>query len=460
MRTGRLTAEALMNACYDQIEIHNPQLNAIVNLLPRGAAVTLAQAADARRAAGHPLGPLHGLPMAAKDVEDVSGFPTTSGFVPYANNIADSDSPLVARQRAAGALFIGKTNVPEFALGSHTFNRLFGTTRNPYDPGRTAGGSSGGAAAALASGMLPLADGSDMGGSLRNPAAFCNVVGLRPSIGRVPDTSPMGWLARLSTFGPMARSVADVALLLSVQSGTWTADPLTLPRFPDDLAAALDRDPTALRIAWSPDLDFLPVDPTVTRAVEAAARTFADLGCKVERACPDLRSAMDVFQTQRAAVMRVRGMTLNETVPDWRDHAKPATVWNIEKGLALSAEALIRSELERTRIFRRVVSFFDSFDALVLPATQVTPFPVEVEWVTEINGTPMETYIDWMTVCCVVSTTGLPAISVPGGFTDEGSPVGVQIVGRPRGDFELLQIARAFEQATRWGEQRPPSCAS
>jgi len=455
IRSGELSAVALMNACYDQIEAYNLRLNAIVNLLRREDAISLAQNADDERAAGVPLGPLHGLPMAPKDLEDAAGFPTTHGFVPYADNIAQLDSPLVARQRAAGALFIGKTNVPEFGLGSHTFNSLFGVTRNPYDSNRTAGGSSGGAAVALASGMLPLADGSDMGGSLRNPASFCNVVGLRPSVGRVPNTSSMGWFARLSTSGPMARSVADAALLLSVQSGPDPPDPLTLPASGSDFAAVLDRDLRDLRIAWSPDLGFLPVDLEVSTLVEQATRTFADLGCRVERACPDLRSAMGVFQVQRAALMRIKGELLDESSPGWRKHAKGATVWNIEKGLGLTTADLIGSERERTGIYHRVTAFFEDFDALVLPAAQVAPFPVETEWVTEINGVQMATYIDWMTICCAISATGLPAIAVPAGFTKSGLPVGVQIVGRPRGDVELLQIARGFEQATRWGEKRP-----
>jgi amidase len=455
IRCGELSCAELMNACYDQIEAHNPRLNAIVNLLPREDAIRLARTADDERSAGARLGPLHGLPMAPKDLEDAAGFPTTRGFVPFAGSIAEQDSPLVARQRAAGALFIGKTNVPEFGLGSHTFNSLFGVTRNPWDMERTAGGSSGGAAVSLASGMLPLADGSDMGGSLRNPASFCNVVGLRPSVGRVPNTDPMGWFGRLSTSGPMARSVADAALLLSVQSGPHPPDPLTLSTPGSALTGDLDRDLKGLRIAWSPDLDFLPVDPQVSTLIEQATRTFVDLGCRVERACPDLRGAMDVFQVQRAARMRITGELLDESTPGWRRHAKDATVWNIEKGLALSTAELIQSERERTRIYQRVAAFFEAFDALLLPAAQVPPFAVETEWITEINGVQMATYLDWMTICCAISVTGLPAISVPAGFTASGLPVGLQMVGRPRGDFELLQIAHGFEQATRWNEKRP-----
>ena len=310
MRRGKLSAVELMNACYDQIERLNPTLNAIVNLLSRDEAVELAREADRKQADGATLGPLHGLPMAPKDQVEVAGFPTTWGFVPFRDHVATEDSALAARQRAAGALFIGKTNVPELALGSHTFNRLFGLTANPYDPQRTAGGSSGGAAVALATGMLPLADGGDMGGSLRNPASFCNVVGMRPSIGRVPDARPMGWFARLFTPGPMARTVSDAALLLSVQAGHYPEDPLSLNQPGHAFAGTLKRDLQGLRIAWTPDLGLVPVESEVAQVVEAAADVFRDFGCVVEQACPDFGDAMDVFQVQRAAALAVTGRAL------------------------------------------------------------------------------------------------------------------------------------------------------
>ncbi|MEZ5560250.1 MAG: amidase [Pseudomonadales bacterium] len=455
MRRRELSAEALMNACYDQIERVNPSLNALVSLLPREEALALARTADTRLAQGAPVGPLHGLPMAPKDLIDAAGFPTTQGFVPFAHQVAAHDCLLTARQRAAGALYIGKSNTPEFGLGSHTFNSLFGLTRNPWDPERSAGGSSGGAAVALATGMLPLADGSDMGGSLRNPASFCNVVGLRPSIGRVPDDRPMAWLARLSSNGPMARSVADAALLLSVQAGPALSDPLSLERSGLEFDAALHRDLTGVRIAWSPDLGLTPVDGEVASLVERAADTFAALSCRVAADAPDLSGAMDVFQIQRAAALAVTGRTLEASIPDWRRHAKDTAVWNIERGFALEAGDLLESEVQRSAIYRRVVRFFDHYDALVLPAAQVPPFPAELEWVSEINGRRLDTYLDWMTICCAISVTGLPAISVPGGFTRSGLPVGIQIVAGPRQDFELLQLAYRFEQATGFGQTHP-----
>ncbi len=455
MRRGKLSAVELMNACYDQIERLNPSLNAIVNPLERDEALELARAADRAQAAGHPLGPLHGLPMAPKDLVNVAGFPTTWGFVPFRERSAARDDELAARQRAAGALFIGKTNMPELGLGSHTFNELFGRTANPYDAGRSAGGSSGGAAAALAAGLLPLADGSDMGGSLRNPASFCNVVGMRPSVGRVPDARPMGWFARLSTPGPMARTVADAALLLSVQAGRYHSDPLSLSQTGHPFAGTLSRDLHGLRIAWTPDLEQVPVEPEVVSVVETAADSFRDFGCVVEQACPDLHDAMDVFQVQRAAALAVTGRVLEREVPDWRAHAKDTVIWNIDRGLALSSEALLESEVRRTEIYRRVVAFFERYDALLLPAAQVAPFPADVDWVREINGQPMDTYIDWMTICCAISVTGLPAVSVPAGFTSRGLPVGLQIVTGPQDDLGLLQLAHAFEQATLHHRRRP-----
>jgi amidase len=455
LRKGDLSAVELMSASYDQIERLNPTLNAIVNLLPRDDALELARTADRARAAGAELGPLHGLPMAPKDAMDAAGFPTTFGFVPYRNRLASKDAIVAARQRAAGALYIGKTNMPEFGLGSHTFNGLFGPTLNPYAPQRSAGGSSGGAAVALATGMTPLADGSDMGGSLRNPASFCNVVGLRPSIGRVPDESAMGWFSRLSTRGPMARTVADAALLLSVQAGHHPYDPLSVAESGRAFVGIPPRELRGLRIAWTPDLGFAPVDAEVAALVERAADVFRGLGCQVEQACPDLRDAMTVFQVQRAAALAVLGRSLDATVPDWRDHAKDTAVWNIDLGLSLTAEALLDSEVRRTRLHAGAVEFFSRYDVLLLPAAQVPPFPIEWDWVREIDGKPMATYIDWMTVCCAISITGLPALSVPAGFTRGGLPVGLQMVGGPLDDLGLLQLAHEFEQATQHHLHRP-----
>ena len=457
IRTGKLSAVELMAATYDQIEGLNSNVNAIVNLLPRAEALAAAREQDQTRARGEALGALAGLPLAVKDLEDAKGFPTTFGFRPFAEAVAEADGEVAARMRRAGGIVIGKTNVPEFGLGSNTFNALFGATRNPYDLEKTAGGSSGGAAAALATGMLAIADGSDMGGSLRNPAGFCNVVGFRPSIGRVPDQRAFGWLARLSTLGPMARNVDDAALLLSVQAGYCATDPLSRMEPDPGFSGALESDPKALRIAFSPDLGGLPVQAEVRERVSAAAAVFADLGADVENACPNLDGAMAVFQTQRAASLAALGRQLDQQVSDWRRHAKDTAVWNIDKGLALGAEELTEAEIERTQIYRRAAGFFERYDILLCPAAQVAPFPIGDEWVREINGQPMATYIDWMAVCCAITILSAPAISVPGGFTPDGLPVGLQIVGAPGQDLKVLKAARLFEQATGHGKVRPPT---
>jgi amidase len=447
----RISARELMIATIERIDRLNPRLNAIVNPMPREAALELADTADAALAAGARIGPLHGLPIAIKDLTDATGFPTTFGFAPFAASLPLRDAPLVARLRAAGALVIGKTNTPEFGLGSHTFNALFGATANPYAPDRSAGGSSGGAAAALAAGLLAIADGSDMGGSLRNPASFCNVVGFRPTIGRIPDERPLGWFARLSTPGPMARTVADTAMLYSVLTAGrgHRQDPLAV--------SGGEKRPTRrpLRVALAEDLGGLPIEREVRTIVRRAGDVFEALGHRVSEACPDLSQAMEVFQVQRAAALMETGRNLDLTVPNWRAHAKPTAVWNIERGLALSGAEMVASEVARTRIYRDTVAFFDSYDVLVCPAAQVAPFPADQEWVSEIEGVRLDTYIDWMTVCCAISVTGCPAISVPAGFTHIGLPVGVQLVAAPRADLHLLRIASAFEQATLLHQQHP-----
>jgi len=269
----------------------------------------------------------------------------------------------------------------------------------------------------------------------------------------------MGWFARLATPGPMARSVADAALLLSVQAGHHRDDPLSLGQSGHAFAASLARDLGGLRIAWTPDLDVLPVDAEVAKIVAEAAEIFRELGCVVERASPDLREAMEVFQVQRAAALAVTARDLETAVPDWRDHVRDTTAWNIDQGLSLDARRILDSEIQRTRIYRRTVAFFDRFDALLLPAAQVPPFPIELDWVREIDGRRLATYIDWMSVCCMISVTGLPALSVPAGFTTADLPVGLQIVTGPHDDFGALQLAHEFEQATLHHRTRPPGTA-
>ena len=455
LQRGTVSSQDVMAEVYRRIDAINPQVNALVALLDRDEAMALAAAADQVPVAQR--GPLHGLPMAPKDAVEVAGFATTWGFGPWQANIAREDDTFAARMRHAGAIFIGRSNMPEFGLGSNTFNSVYGRTRNPYDVTRTPGGSSGGAAVALATGMLPLADGSDMGGSLRNPASFCNVVGFRPSIGRMPHTRGFAWFSRHGTTGPMARTVADTAFLFSIQAGPDPTDPLTLPESGETFLDALVplQNLEGLRIAYAPTLHGIPVDPEVLSVMAAAADQLTNLGAEVEQAIPPLHDAMSVFQVQRAAGLATLGDALDRTVPDWRDHAKQTAIWNIEKGQALTAGEILQSELTRSRIYAEMARFFESFDAIMLPAAQVPPFHHETEWVDVIDGVQMETYIDWMTVCCAITVTSCPAISVPGGFTPSGLPVGLQIVTAPRSDLLTLRLAHCFEQATRYYEHLP-----
>jgi len=457
LQGGGVTAQAVMSNVYDRINALNPVLNALVDLMPQDQAMALAAKADAVPVASR--GPLHGLPMAPKDAVAVKGFATTWGFSGFAGNVESSDDELARRMRAAGAIFIGHSNMPEFGLGSHTFNELYGNTFNPYDLSKTPGGSSGGAAVALAADLLPLADGSDLGGSLRNPASFCNVVGFRPSMGRMPFNRGFGWFGRMVTTGPMAKSVRDATLMFSVIAGPDEGDPLTLSdpgvSFLDALTPMDIQELKGLRVAFSTDLGSLAIDPEVAQTVRDAASSMENLGAQVVAAAPNLDGAMDVFQVQRAAGLRLLAKRLATVSPNWRDMIKDTARWNIDKGLALTADELMQSELQRTVIYQRVSRFFDQYDALIIPAAQVPPFDANLDWVSEINGVNMPTYIDWMAVCCMISVTGLPAISVPGGFTRDGLPIGVQIVGKPRGDLELLRIAQAFEAATEHGLRGP-----
>jgi amidase len=452
LRRREVSAREVVQAHLDQIDRVNPEVNAVVTLVAERA-LAEAAAADDRLTAGEPVGPLHGLPVAHKDIHDTAGIRTTYGSPLLADNVPARDDLVVERMRAAGAITIGKTNVPEFAAGSHTFNPVFGATRNPYHAGRTPGGSSGGAAAALACGMHPIADGSDMGGSLRNPASFCNVVGLRPSPGRVPNwPDTIGW-ATMAVKGPMARTVADTALLLSALAGPDPRAPLSLEEPGARFAAPLDRDLTGLRIAWSPDLGGrVPVDPAVISVLEPAVTVFTELGCQVERACPDLDGADEVFRTLRAWQFEISYGELLDRHPD---RLKATLRDNIAEGRKLTGADVGRAEVAHTALYHRVREFFDRYDALLLPVSQVPPFEVDLEYPTEIAGVAMLSYLDWMRSAYLVSATGAPALSVPAGFTPDGLPVGLQIVGPHRADFAVLQLGHAFEQATRYGERRP-----
>ena len=457
LQAGDVSSEELMKNVYERISYINPKVNAIVNLLPKKEALDLARQADKV-----PLikrGPLHGLPMAMKDAVAVKGFPTTFGFQPFAERVETQDDKLAGRLRNAGAIFIGHTNMPEFGLGSNTFNSVFGKTHNPYDLNKTAGGSSGGAAVALATEMLPLADGSDMGGSLRNPASFCNVVGFRPSIGRTPKNLGLAWYGRLVTSGPMARTVKDTAFLMSVMAGSDITDPLNLFDSKEDFLDALTprqvNKNNPLKLAVSPCLGKLPIDKRVVDIVNSSGEIFKGLGADVSYQDPPLDDAMEAFQIQRAVGLRGLGKMLDQSIDNWRKYAKETVIWNIEKGKSLSIDEMIRAEAIRTNIYKEISMFFEDYDVLLLPSAQVPPFDLSKEWVDEIEGTKLDTYIDWMAVCCMITVTGLPAISVPGGFTEEGLPVGIQLVGKPRGDIELLKIAHLFETETNFYRKKP-----
>src|SRR5918998_1649534 len=456
IRGREVSAEETMAACLDQIGRTNPSVNAIVTLVPEQA-MRDARAADERLAEaiarGEDVGPLHGLPVAHKDLAATRGIRTTFGSPIYEDFVPEEDDLIVERLRRAGAITVGKTNTPEFGAGSQTYNEVFGETLNPYDTTKTCGGSSGGAAVALACGMVPIADGSDMGGSLRNPASFCNVVGFRPSPGRVPswpDLTP--WLS-LTVDGPMARTVEDTALMLSAIAGPDARCPLSILEPGNLFLRPLERDFGGVRIAWSRDLGGLPVDPRVSAVLENQRCIFESLGCAVEDAQPDFADADEIFQTLRAWRYE---LAYGELLEDRRDVLKDAVVWNIEEGARLSGPQIGRAERKRTELFHRMRYFMQSYEFLISPVSQVPPFDVKQRYVTEIDGERMETYIDWMKSCYYVSVAGLPAASVPCGFTPEGLPVGAQIVGRYRDDFGVLQLAHAFEEATRHGERRPP----
>jgi amidase len=447
-----VSARELLEMHLDRIEATNPAVNAIVNLDPERAREQAA-AADEALASGGPLGPLHGLPFAFKDTHEVAGWPTTFGSPLRADYVSRRDDLIVERIRAAGVVVVGKTNVPEWAAGSHTFNKLFGTTRNPHALDRSAGGSSGGAAAALASGMVPLADGSDMGGSLRNPASFCNVVGLRPSVGRVPTWPTTNAWELTSVAGPMARSVEDLALLLSVIAGPSTRAPMSLETPGSEFAPPLDGGLDGVRVALSVDLGgSFSVDHAVTSVVRDQAELLLASGAHVDEAQPDMTGAEEIFRTLRAWHFQHRFGAMLAKRPE---AFKPSLADNIRAGADLSGADVSRAYELRTRLAERIRVFFERYDVLLMPVSQVPPFSAEEEYPTAINGEPQATYLDWMRSAYFVTVTGCPAISVPAGFTSEGWPVGIQLVAAPNQERRLLEVAHGFEQANRAGERRP-----
>jgi amidase len=457
IRDKAVSAVEVLDAHLAQIERVNPRVNAVVTLAA-GQARDSAKSADAALGRGEPLGPLHGLPVLHKDLQPTRGIRTTFGSPIYRDHVPETDSLVVERLKRAGAVSLGKTNTPEFGAGSQTFNPVFGETLNPYDPARTCGGSSGGAAVALACGLAPLADGSDMGGSLRNPASFCNVVGLRPSPGRVPAwPAETGWFT-LSVEGPMARTVADLALMLSALAGPDPRSPIALAEPGEVFRRPLARDFRGVRVAWLGDLG-LPFEPAVLAAVETQRAVFEGLGCIVEDAAPDFSGADEAFKVWRAWSF---ANGLADEYRRHRDQLKDTVIWNIEAGLRLTGAELGAAEIKRTQLYHRLREFMQAYEYMVLPVSQVLPFDVKQRYITEIAAVKMESYIDWMKSCYYISATGHPALSVPCAFAPGPNgdlPVGLQIVGRHQADWSVLQLGQAFEQATGLWRRRPPVAA-
>jgi len=448
LRTRKLSASEVMQAFVAQIERLNPKVNAIVTFLPEQALAN-AKKLD-RQKKNDSL--LAGLPIAYKDNVPTRGIRTTSGSPIFRNNIPAENHLIVDRLGAAGAITLGKTNLPEFAAGSQTFNALFGATRNPYDLSKTAGGSSGGAAAAVACGMLPFADGGDLAASVRNPGNYCNVVGFRPTPGRVPSWPTADPWDTLAVIGPMARSVADSALLLAAMAGPDPRAPVSIKEPGSVFLRRLPRNFKKVKIAWSRDLGGLPMDPRVTQVLESQKSVFKDLGCAIEDAEPDFTGATEAFETLRALGFLNRyGPLLGKH----RQQMKDTMIWNIEQGLALTPERIARAVALRAGLFHRMRAFLEKHDFLACPVNQLPPYPVAEEWPREIAGVKMANYLDWMKSCYTITITSHPAISVPAGFTRENLPVGIQIVGRYRDDFGVLQLAHAFEQATQVWKRRP-----
>jgi amidase len=448
----------VMNAYFAQIDRLNPAVNAIVAMQDRDALLALAAERDAQLAKGESLGPLHGFPQAPKDILPVAGMVTTKGSPVYAGEVGRVDAVVFERMRKGGALFMGRTNSPEFGLGGHTYNPIYGTTRNAFDQSRSAGGSSGGAAVSVALRMLPCADGTDMMGSLRTPAAFNNVFGFRTSPGCVPYApSDDVFFQQFSVAGPIARTIPDLGLLLSVQAGFDARAPLSRRSdHPADFAHALERDVRGTRIGWLGDLNGrLPTEAGLMDTYEAALRHFETIGCVVEAASVD-------FNLDRLwnAWIDLRSLTFSGTnAPLYRDDAerkllKPEAIWEIERGLKLSGEDVSRAVRDRSAWYQAVNALFDRYDYLVMPSAQVFPFDAELDWPHEIGGRAMDTYHRWMEAVVPATMASLPALSAPAGFSANGLPAGLQIIGPTQGDLGVLQLGLAYDRASGFSSAR------
>jgi amidase len=459
IQTRQVSCGEVMTAFLDHIERLNPKVNAIVALEDRSGLLTQAMERDAQLARGESMGPLHGFPHAVKDLQPAKGIRSTQGSPIFKDFVPPADSLMVERLRKAGAIIVGKTNTPEFGLGSHTYNPVYGITRNAYDQSRSAGGSSGGAAVSLALRMLPVADGSDYGGSLRNPAGWNNVVGFRASIGRVPNDARDVWLPSISVTGPMARSVPDMALLLSVQAGYDPRAPLSIDGDGTLFQARLEKDFKGKRIAWAGDFKgFTPYEPGVLEVCKTALKTFEALGCVVEEAQPDYP-----LEPVWRAVLRIRGWQQGGALlalyndPAKRALLKPEAIHEIETGLKLSAYDVTAASVIRSEWYQAVRQFFERYDYFIVPTAQVFPFDAELHWPTEIAGQKMETYHEWMKAMFLVSMSGCPALAVPAGFDERNLPMGIQIVAPNRRELDCLALGYAYTTAANWTNMRLPS---
>ncbi len=439
LNSGEVTPLDLLDVLEKRIAEVDGEVNALPTLCfdrARAHARALMQKPAGER------GLLAGLPVPIKDLTNVEGVLTTQGSPIYKDNIPARSDVMVEHLEANGGIVYAKSNTPEFGAGANTFNEVFGATRNPWDISRSAAGSSGGAAVALATGTAWLAHGSDMGGSLRNPASFCGIVGMRPSIGRVAHTPKFGIDRTLGVQGPMARNVEDLALLLDAMSGEHPADPLSLPLLPESFRSAARSGNKPKRVAYSPDLGITPVDPEVAAITRKAAERFAEAGVIVEEAHPDLREAHECFHVLRAFDFAISKAALLRTK---RDLLKPEVIWNIEEGLKLTVEQIERAEAQRVAMAARTLEFFKTYDLLLAPATIVAPFPVENRYVAECAGKKFDNYVEWLGIVYAITLACVPALSLPCGFTASGLPVGLQMVGPPRGDARLLAGAKALE---------------
>jgi len=458
IRTRQISCVEVMTAYLDHIEKLNPKVNAIVALQDRADLLAQSRARDTQLARGEVMGPLHGFPHAVKDLAPVKGIRTTWGSPIFKDFVATTDSTMVERLRNAGAIFIGKTNTPEFGLGSHTYNPVYGVTRNPYDLSRSAGGSSGGAAVALALRMLPVADGTDYGGSLRNPAGWNNVYGFRTGYGLVPPEARDVWLPSMSVAGPMARNVADLAMLLGVQAGYDARAPLSVDGDGARFRGNLQKDFKGTRIAWVGDFKgYIPYAPGVLEVCKTALATFESMGCVVEEAQPDYP-----IDAVWRAWLRLRawqsggGLLAHYNDPAKRALLKPEAIFEVESGLKLTAFDITAASVVRTEWYQSVRQLFERFDFLVLPTAQLFPFEANIRWPQEIGGRKMETYHEWMKGVLPVTMSGCPALAAPAGFNDQGLPIGIQIVGPNRSELSCLQLANAYDAATGWATRHPP----